>query len=443
MKKILKKIKILIVPTKENNYRPYFLLSNALFFIVISLFILKIIFFVFLFSFPKTNLFIDVSKSVLLTLTNNQRVNNGISILRENAKLNQAAYLKAKDMLDYDYFAHTSPSGKSPWYWLDLVGYNYQYAGENLAIDFLDSEQLFQAWYASSTHRANIINPKFNDIGIAVVKGEFKGRETTVVVQYFGTEIPVQTVQAKTPTVVSNKPTQPVYSGSTPSSTSLSSKKATTTPSVQPKYVSTPGGMTLYEYYKQKGQALPSISERAKLYEKLGLGPASSYHGYSWQNNLLLNKLLEIDKKTKSSAPQIVQKPKSIATPTPTLTPKITPKPTPTKETFTSTPSPTTSPPSTSERKSFYTQTKNIDRSFPKKTIDFLFRNYDYITNIIFLTVFGVVFLSLCIDIFVKFNIQHGDIILRGVIYSLILLFLFLLDKEVILKLIAHPLAII
>lgn len=438
MRKKIKKIKDLIVPNKKNNYRPYFLLSNTLFYIVIFLFLLKIFSFLFLFIFPKTDFFADVSRSVILTLTNKQRSESGIAILRENPKLNQAAYLKAKDMLDYDYFAHTSPSGKTPWYWLDLVGYNYQYAGENLAIDFLDSQELFQAWYASSTHRANIINPKFKDIGIAILKGEFRGRETTVVVQYFGTEMPVQTVQAKTPTVISTNPSQTTISKKPSEQPKTSPKSVSPNNYSQPKYVSTPNGMTLYDYYRSKGQPLPPLSERALLYEKLGLGPASSYHGYAWQNNLLLNKLLEIDKaKTKKTAPPTKTEEKSVS-PSASPTPIAKPSPTPTQIT-----SPTPSPTPSEKERSYSVPIKNVQRSFPTKIADTILRNYENFTRIIFLTVFGIIFLSLCIDIFVKFNIQHADIILKGLSYSLILIVLFLLDKEIILRLIPHNLLIL
>jgi uncharacterized protein YkwD len=438
MRKKISKIYNLIVPTKKNKYRPYFLLSDTLFLVVVSLFVLKIISFIFLCVFPKTNFFADVSRSILLSLTNNQRANSGISILKEDSKLNQAAYLKAKDMLDYDYFAHTSPSGKTPWYWLDLVGYNYQYAGENLAIDFVDSEELFQAWYSSSTHRANIINPKFQDIGIAVLKGEFQGRETTVVVQFFGTPMPVQTVQAKTPSNISSQPSPTI--ASPPQNTVSVPRQSYVSPKTQepqPLYVSTPGGMTLYDYYKSKGQPLPSISERAKIYEKLGLGPASSYKGLAWQNNLLLNKLLELEKKEsiskQSQAPAPTQTPTPTPTPTPSSSPSLSPTPT-----LTPTPTPTSQ-----EKERYYLPVKNVHKSFPTKTIDLVLRNYESITRIIFLTILGVIFLSLCVDIFVKFNIQHADIILRGAIYTFVLLTLVLLDKNIILKLIPHNLAIL
>ena len=89
-------------------------------------------------------------------------------------------------MLKNGYFAHTSPAGATPWKWFDQVGYDYMYAGENLAIDFSTGEDVHQAWMNSSGHRANILNSHYRDIGIAVVSGEFNGRTTTIVIQHFG-----------------------------------------------------------------------------------------------------------------------------------------------------------------------------------------------------------------------------------------------------------------
>ncbi|GAH47620.1 unnamed protein product, partial [marine sediment metagenome] len=74
----------------------------------------------------------------------------GLSALRENPQLSKAALLKAQDMLENDYFAHRSPEGITGWYWIKKAGYNYQRAGENLAIAFLDSEEVHKAWNDSS-----------------------------------------------------------------------------------------------------------------------------------------------------------------------------------------------------------------------------------------------------------------------------------------------------
>src|SRR3990172_67297 len=137
---------------------------------------------------PQTVL-AQISTNSIFSLTNSARLDNRVAPLSINSKLNQAAAAKANDMLAKDYFAHSSPEGLTSWYWFKLVGYNYRTAGENLAIDFEDSNTVFAAWMNSPSHRANILDPDFNEIGIAVMSGEFSGSNTTVVVQMFGTQI--------------------------------------------------------------------------------------------------------------------------------------------------------------------------------------------------------------------------------------------------------------
>lgn len=186
MNKLLLRVKILFIPSAENEYKPRFLESDILFHYILALLILKLIAISFIFYFPKTVFFADLTKTTLIELTNQERQTLGLPVLKENSKLNQAAYQKAQDMLFFDYFSHYSPSGISPWYWFKKAGYNYQLAGENLAIGFLDSEEVVGVWKKSPPHRQNLLNPNFQEIGTAVLKGDFQGSETTVVVQVFG-----------------------------------------------------------------------------------------------------------------------------------------------------------------------------------------------------------------------------------------------------------------
>jgi uncharacterized protein YkwD len=127
----------------------------------------------------------SVIASNLIELTNKNRQFNNQPLLSYNPVLEQAAQQKANDMAKKGYFAHTSPEGLTSWSWFDRVGYIYAYAGENLAIDFQDSIDVSQAWMNSPTHRANIINPVFTEIGIATAQGKYQGRDTVFVVQMF------------------------------------------------------------------------------------------------------------------------------------------------------------------------------------------------------------------------------------------------------------------
>jgi hypothetical protein len=132
----------------------------------------------------------------VIDFVNQSRAENGFSKLRENEKLKNAALSKANDMVNYDYFAHTSPANKTPWEFIRAAGYNYIYAGENLAIGYNDPRELHEAWMNSVSHRENILNKNYREIGIGIVTGEFEGVQTTVVVQMFGTTIGEQMVYA-------------------------------------------------------------------------------------------------------------------------------------------------------------------------------------------------------------------------------------------------------
>lgn len=128
-----------------------------------------------------------VLPETVIELTNQNRENIGINNLSQNELLNLAAQLKAADMAEKGYFAHTSPEGITPWYWFNLVGYSYVYAGENLAVNFTDSYDINKAWMESPKHKKNIINEKFDEIGVGTAVGEYKGKEALFVVQLFGT----------------------------------------------------------------------------------------------------------------------------------------------------------------------------------------------------------------------------------------------------------------
>lgn len=186
LKRKLSKIKLLFLPCKENNYRPRLLESDFLFYYFLFLLVLRIVILPFYIYFPRNIFFAEVVSTTLTDLLNKERESLGLSALRENPQLSKAALLKAQDMLENDYFAHRSPEGITGWYWIKKAGYNYQRAGENLAIAFLDSEEVHKAWNDSSLHKQNLLDSHFQDIGTAVLKGDFQGRETTVVVQLFG-----------------------------------------------------------------------------------------------------------------------------------------------------------------------------------------------------------------------------------------------------------------
>lgn len=154
-----------------------------------------------------------ISTETVIQGTNAERAKLGLGELQYNQVLSLAAQEKAKDMFEHQYWAHYSPQGKTPWDFMKSSGYRYVVAGENLARDFLDTGDMVQAWMNSPTHRENVINPRYQDIGVAVVNGTLNGVETTLVVQMFGSVSRNTVTSAETSTTqaqVTPQPAQPV-----------------------------------------------------------------------------------------------------------------------------------------------------------------------------------------------------------------------------------------
>jgi hypothetical protein len=201
MKKFIYKLKSIFVPQEVNGFEPPALRQPTLLGYGLGILVLKIIIILFIVYFPRTEFFAAINAQNLVNLINQSRQTQNLSLLEVNTKLNQAASLKAQDMITNDYFDHTSPSGVSPWYWFSKAGYSFVWAGENLAIHFTDTNAVFDAWMASAGHRDNILNPNFKEIGVAVAEGEINERPTTVAVLDFGSPSAVgqkTVVQAKT-----------------------------------------------------------------------------------------------------------------------------------------------------------------------------------------------------------------------------------------------------
>ncbi len=141
----------------------------------------------------------NIAVDDLYQLVNQERANQGLPALTRNAKLEQAALKKAQDMFAKNYWAHYAPDGSTtPWQFIMESGYNYKYAGENLAKDFGTSTAVVVAWMASPSHRANVVNTNYKDVGMVAVDGSLLGSETTLVVQMFGSTLGASTPVAST-----------------------------------------------------------------------------------------------------------------------------------------------------------------------------------------------------------------------------------------------------
>jgi hypothetical protein len=195
MKRLLS---LLFVPQEKNNHRAA-LLQPAVLVVFVAFYLLNQ-------SLIKTLTIIkpgvlgyssEITSQKVFELTNQERQKNNLEALHYNSTLSESAKKKAEDMFKNDYWAHTSPQGKTPWDFLNEVGYQYTVAGENLAKDFSNNDSVIKAWMKSPSHKANILHPKYKEIGIAVVDGVLNGIKTTLVVQHFG--VSVEPITNKTP----------------------------------------------------------------------------------------------------------------------------------------------------------------------------------------------------------------------------------------------------
>lgn len=141
-----------------------------------------------------------VIQSEVVALVNNERTTLNTRALVENSLLDAAAQAKAEDMAAKGYFAHVGPGGVNPWSWIEQAGYDYRYAGENLAVRFVDSTETVQAWMASPSHRANIVKAGYTETGVGIADGMYEGQPATFVVQFFASPAEVAREVVAAPT---------------------------------------------------------------------------------------------------------------------------------------------------------------------------------------------------------------------------------------------------
>jgi hypothetical protein len=157
---------------------------------------------------------------------NKERAERGLPTFTMNETLAKAAQAKLSDMEKKNYFAHTSPEKLTPWSFIEAAGYDYRFAGENLAIHFKNPESEHQAWMRSEKHCQNILDPRFREVGISVGKVFFEGRETMLVVSMFGTNVEeiVDPLATKEQALSMCRGEEPVVSGVVSDEPSISSE---------------------------------------------------------------------------------------------------------------------------------------------------------------------------------------------------------------------------
>lgn len=183
---MIKWLKKYFIPHDDNGHKPHFLRGKTAV-IAVSAILAAETFFLAetLLIAPDSKFTGAVLPAVIAELTNRNRTENGLEELKMSESLAEAAKLKAEDMVAKGYFAHVSPEGVPPWHWIDSIGYEYVRAGENLAVNFVDSQDVVDAWMSSASHKANIMKSSFSEIGVATAAGRYKGRNAIFIVELF------------------------------------------------------------------------------------------------------------------------------------------------------------------------------------------------------------------------------------------------------------------
>ena len=183
-KSFVSKLRLLLVPHKQNNYRPYLVRRYGLM-VILAMAISMQLFYNFTQTGSVLGRVTNITPAALLADTNIARNNEKLGALSLNPSLSQAASEKAQDMIDKGYWSHTSPTGTQPWYWIEQVGYNYQEAGENLAKNFSTAQATIDAWMNSPTHRENMLKTSYTEVGFGIASGEVDGKSTVIVVAFY------------------------------------------------------------------------------------------------------------------------------------------------------------------------------------------------------------------------------------------------------------------
>lgn len=209
----------LFVPRESNNHKGRILHHKSLLIILALLLVTEF----FLIATEKKytgvlGIAANISAQELLEITNQKRAESGLPPLQLSNELSNAATAKATDMFAKNYWAHTAPDGGTPWGFIRGAGYEYIYAGENLARGFTTSSDVVNAWMNSPGHRDNMLSANYKEVGFAIQNGVLTGDETVLVVEEFGSRAgsgsvatqavtgvsvtPVPTVGSPSPTVV-------------------------------------------------------------------------------------------------------------------------------------------------------------------------------------------------------------------------------------------------
>ncbi len=246
---------VCLLPREDNHDRPLILRHKSLSLLSALLIAIKVATIGLIALTPTQADLSTITVNRIIQLTNAERKKAGVGELKTNGKLMAAAQLKGEDMLAHDYFAHISPTGVTPWFWMAKTGYTYQVAGENLAIDFTEAEDVVSAWLASPSHHDNMLRSDYTETGVAVVSGEFEGGTSIIVVHMFGKPSSSQVAAGVSVSPTPTPTPAPVKLSSTPGPSATPTPTPTVIPPTNPELppdttpprvprISTPDGST-------------------------------------------------------------------------------------------------------------------------------------------------------------------------------------------------------
>ena len=124
---------------------------------------------------PTSSTGLTADEAKMVNLVNQARTEQGVKALTVNSQLVTLARRKSQDMVDNNYFSHTSPTYGSPFDMMKSAGVKYSTAGENIA-GAATTESAHQSLMNSPGHRANILNSSFTQIGIGIASGSQYGK---------------------------------------------------------------------------------------------------------------------------------------------------------------------------------------------------------------------------------------------------------------------------
>lgn len=134
---------------------------------------------------PQANAASTLTATNVVATINQERVSRGLNTLRIDPALSQAAQDRSLVLAQHGRIFHVTAPKNTPWPEIAQAGYKYSFAGENLALGIETPHELVARWMASPTHRENILEEEFEDIGVGITVGTYEGMTVSYVVSYY------------------------------------------------------------------------------------------------------------------------------------------------------------------------------------------------------------------------------------------------------------------